>query len=284
MKYKALLGADLSGSLGGITASTNKSGGYFRIRKSPTQPNTSAQLNAKANFGKAASLFRTLAGVAINSWNNFALNRFSPRNNTNTGQYSGQQSFQALNVGFNNSITANKTFSVEVNGAVLPGGETFDNFDGPLNIAPVNSSSANLKLTAGGSTPISLLSGTLSAAGIATFKCQVGTGAGEDIVGFQNAFGDAIGFAIFCSNGNPSQNMNFASPERYLIGYLNPIIVTVPADVSAIANFELTLTQALLLELYKSFPSVGEKVQLSVYAITKSNQMNLIGRVPVTIS
>lgn len=43
MKFKPLLATDLSGSLGGITASHNKGGAYFRNRAIPTNPGTVQQ-------------------------------------------------------------------------------------------------------------------------------------------------------------------------------------------------------------------------------------------------
>ncbi len=43
MLFRPLLGTDLSGSVGGITASHNRGGAYFRNRSIPTNPDTTAQ-------------------------------------------------------------------------------------------------------------------------------------------------------------------------------------------------------------------------------------------------
>ena len=284
MKFKGMIATDMSGSMDGVTASSNTHGSYFKKRSRPSQPNSAAQLRAKSAFARAASIFRTLTGAAIAGWNNFAKTIFSPKNATNTGQFSGQNAHQALSVAFNNAIGLDKAFTVEVNGAVAAGGTTFEAYEGPALLPPIAGGSTNLALTAGGSTPLTLISATMNATGICSFKVQVGAGGGLDITGMQNASGNDMGFAIVMSNGNPSANMNFANPERYQVAYLKHIDFTDPADVAAIADFELTLTDGFVLGEYKTFPAVGEIVEIGIYAVTKACQLNLLGRVPVQIA
>lgn len=58
MKFRPLLGTDLSGSVGGVTASHNRGGPYFRNRAIPVNPNTIFQ-----------QLVRGLLATLTSRWN-----------------------------------------------------------------------------------------------------------------------------------------------------------------------------------------------------------------------
>ena len=284
MKGKPILMSDMSGSLGGIVAFVGKAGQIFRLRTRATQPNSIAQLEAKANFGASAGIFRALSGINKALWNGFAQGIFSPRNSTNTGQYSGQQAFQSLMTSFRNSIQGHADFTLEVNGAVLTGGETFEEYLGPLDSPPVNSVNSNLALRPSGSIATSLLSAIVKLDGLFSGVIQVGDGSGADIDSFVNASGEKVGYAFFMSSGNPSSNMSYKSRLRYKLGYLDHIEATVIGDLDATQNFEMTSTTAFPIAKHKQFPSLGENVLVSVYAVDRNNQMSLVGAVETTIT
>lgn len=72
MKYLGLISSAASGKLGGVVASHNRGGQYFRKHSIPTQPRTSAvrvQRNALAAFSSA---FRNLGATNISGWNALA--------------------------------------------------------------------------------------------------------------------------------------------------------------------------------------------------------------------
>lgn len=54
MLFKPLLGADLSGKVGGIVASHNSGGAYFRVAAIPTNPNSPRQAAVRAAFAALA--------------------------------------------------------------------------------------------------------------------------------------------------------------------------------------------------------------------------------------
>lgn len=283
MKGKPILMSDMSGSLGGITAFVGKAGQIFRLRVRATQPNSLAQLEAKSNFGGGAGIFRALSGINKAFWNNFAGGIFSPKDSTNTGQYSGQQAWQSLATSFRNSVANNHTFTVKVNDAVLTGGETFEGFVGPTDVPPSASTNSNLQLQAGGSVSTTLISAIIKDDGNHSLKIQVGDGTGNDIDSFLNASGAKVGYASFMSSGNPSANMGFKSKLRYLLGYFNHVEATVPADLDAVNNFEFTGTVPINIAKYKKFPGLGETVLVSVFAVDINNQMSLVGSVETTV-
>lgn len=284
MRFDPLLITNLRGKLGGIVASRNAAGAYLRSLVRSIQPNSIAQLTAKANFGNGAGIFRALSGLNKALWNGFAKGIFSPKNATNSGQYSGQQACQSLSASFQNSNSKNTEFTVKVNDAVLAGGETFDSFVGPLDSPPADSVNANLTLQAGGSVAQSLISAVMGLNGLFSAKFQIGDGTGNDITSWQNASGVNSGYAVFMSTGNPSSNMAFKSLERYLLGYWKHVSATIEDDLDGAQDFEFTSTDPFDISKHRQFPSIGETVLISVYFVDENNQMSLVGRVETTIT
>lgn len=75
MLFKPVIGAELSGSIGGITASHNKGGAYFRNRVVPTNPATPAQGVVRQAMGTLASRWNnTLSPTQRDAWDTYALN------------------------------------------------------------------------------------------------------------------------------------------------------------------------------------------------------------------
>jgi len=77
MKYKSALVTDLSGSIGGMTASRNRGGGYFRSRVNVLQPQTCRQNTIRAIFGELASTFAGLTSTERAAWD-AAAEAYSP--------------------------------------------------------------------------------------------------------------------------------------------------------------------------------------------------------------
>lgn len=75
MLFKPLIGAELSGSVGGITASHNKGGAYFRSRVVPTNPGTPFQAVPRQQLGNLAALWTNALSIAQrDAWDQYALN------------------------------------------------------------------------------------------------------------------------------------------------------------------------------------------------------------------
>lgn len=75
MKGLPLLLAGMSGSLGGLTFSHNRGGGYVRERAIPTQPNTSFQAVVKGAFGALSTAWSaTVTQIQRTAWDLYATN------------------------------------------------------------------------------------------------------------------------------------------------------------------------------------------------------------------
>ena len=94
MLYKPLIGDQQSGSIGGITASHNRGGTYFRQRAIPVNPNTIFQQAVRGFMATLTSLWTdTLTPAERAAWDLYALNVLipnrlgDPRNIGGLGQY-----------------------------------------------------------------------------------------------------------------------------------------------------------------------------------------------------
>lgn len=75
MLFKPLLGAQLSGSVGGLTASHNRGGAYFRQRATPTNPATSRQVTIRNAMGILTTRWLdVLTQVQRDAWQVYAEN------------------------------------------------------------------------------------------------------------------------------------------------------------------------------------------------------------------
>lgn len=74
MKFVPSIGADYSGSLGGITASRNRYGQYFRRKASPVNPNSTRQQSVRSYFATAIVGWTALTAAQRAAWNTYAAN------------------------------------------------------------------------------------------------------------------------------------------------------------------------------------------------------------------
>lgn len=75
MLFKPLIGDQMSGSMGGVTASHNRGGTYFRQRAIPVNPNTPQQQAIRSIMGQLTSLWFTLLSEAQRTgWDTYADN------------------------------------------------------------------------------------------------------------------------------------------------------------------------------------------------------------------
>lgn len=74
MKYRPLIGAGQSGSIGGITASHNRGGVYYRTRSTPVNPNTVFQQAVRSDFANLQAAWGSvLTNAQRSAWDAYAL-------------------------------------------------------------------------------------------------------------------------------------------------------------------------------------------------------------------
>lgn len=72
MLIRSGMGMQLSGSVGGVTASRNRYGAYLRNRTVPVNPNTSRQLAVRAAFAAATLAWAGLTDSQRQGWQDYA--------------------------------------------------------------------------------------------------------------------------------------------------------------------------------------------------------------------
>jgi hypothetical protein len=99
MLFKPLIGAELSGSLGGIVASHNKGGAYFRVRSVPVNPNTPfQQVIRTAQADLTVRWTDNLTQVQRDAWITYAENVELPNRIGAMGPISGLSMYVRSNV------------------------------------------------------------------------------------------------------------------------------------------------------------------------------------------
>ena len=97
MKYIGLLSSAASGKLGGIVASHNRGGTYFRHHAVPVQPRTPAQTLVRNQLQGFSSAFKSLTQAQIAGWNALALTVTLKSKLGTTYNPTGQQLFVSCN-------------------------------------------------------------------------------------------------------------------------------------------------------------------------------------------
>ena len=125
----------MSGSVGGITASHNKGGPYFRNRAIPTNPNTAEQLAQRNRLATLSRDWQDLTQAQRDAWTEWA--RQNPITNAlgNSILKSGHQSF----VGLNSNILRAGSAAISVPPIIAaPDGFTTATQDGDIGVGDVD--------------------------------------------------------------------------------------------------------------------------------------------------
>jgi hypothetical protein len=72
VKIKSALATELSGSIGGMTASHNRGGYYLRARVIPSNPNTNPQAEVRSTLADLVAEWFTLTAAQRTAWTNYA--------------------------------------------------------------------------------------------------------------------------------------------------------------------------------------------------------------------
>lgn len=284
MKFTPILGNDLSGSLEGITASRNKGGAYFRGRVSPIQPNTQAQIQAKIAFGASTSTFSTFTSSEKALWGQFAETIYTSRKAPNVGQFSGANAYVSLATAYNSSQRLLRTNTFLIDGVAPSGGISDLIYLQPYGTPPNLPSAPVWDDESGVGQALTIESGEVDSTGKVKIQLQIGSGTGTNMSNFLNPAGRNFSWAIFMSNGNVSDNMSYARPEQYLMGYALPTVCTDPNDLDSIDNLTIQFLDAFDTGKYQQYPLVGQYVVLTLYTVTQDMQMDRVGSIEVQMA
>jgi hypothetical protein len=99
MLFKSALITSASGSAGGLTASHNRGGQYFRARTVPTNPSSERQQTIRERFAYLSDYWsETLTAAQRTGWSAYAPSVKLPNALGDTGSPTGQQAFMRTNL------------------------------------------------------------------------------------------------------------------------------------------------------------------------------------------
>lgn len=275
----------LSGKMGGMVFSRNKGGAYVRAGVKGNNPQTQTQLKARYAFGSVATLFRSLTSAEKTSWQEFADNYYSPRNGGNAGQFSGYNAFIALRSAVQQAYLRPLEPVIKNTGVDISSGITFTDFT-PMPETPIAKSFAPaVKTTGGDNALLSVKSAVIETDGSFNVVLQVGDGTGVDLAGNVDENGYEIGYAVYISNGNPSDNMSYNNQFAVNLGYVKPWNATAPGtDLLAVETIGVDSSVAFPIGSLKRFPLLDEYVNVTVYAFNKYGMFTRIGNIETQIT
>lgn len=199
MKFLPSLTGTMSGSIGGITASHNRAGMYFRNRVVPTNPNTTRQQSVRTNFSSCVNYWaNTLTAAQRLAWETFAAN--TPQTDV-LGQsffLTGQQAF----------IKAN-TLRLQATQAIIAAGPTtYNNGSPPTGIATSSGSVAGSLGVIAGTSAFSI---DVLCAGGATGGGQLALWLGPDVSPGTNFYKGSYQLAAFTSIADTEETTSFST-------------------------------------------------------------------------
>lgn len=114
MKWKSALVTDLSGSMGGLTASHNRGGRYFRERIVPTDPMTPRQVTMRSVMADLVTHWTSqLTQAERDAWENYAENTPQTDQMGQVNYLTGQQAFIKANAAkVNSNLRLGTTFPI----------------------------------------------------------------------------------------------------------------------------------------------------------------------------
>ncbi len=276
----------LSGKMAGMVFSHNQGGQYIRQYVKPVDTNTVAQQRARNRFSASSGGYHSLLPHEKAQWGAFATNTFNPKKGSNMGQISGFNSYVSLANGVNNGNNLAAAATMEINGVAPVAPATFEAFVLP-STPPVSGQTPNIaqKIT-GNPLPLSIDTVTVSADGKFDMALAVAgspTG-GTDVENFIDTNGNKFGFGVYMSNGVEQEGMFIQNPEKYSLGYVQPPSIAT-ADLDGVETIGIaTPVSAINVNDYGTFPTVGQTVRVSAYAISKTGMFAKIGSIDIQVS
>jgi hypothetical protein len=285
---------ELSGKMGGLVFSRNKGGAYVRQYVIPVNPNTVAQVNARAAFGSSAANWHNFNANEKARWQNYAEGIFSPLLQPNMGQFSGINAFTSLsNVVANANIRnlginplAFGSYSIETDTVPTINVTNETNYAVP-DIPPSEFNTGVLQALGGvDQVALTIKNASINEVGNWNVTFSFNLVNTETIgpspttfnlgeMGLINSAGNEVGISCFMSE-SISQLGDFVRNPFYInLGTTAPITFT---DV-AIEGEDLTIRAQPSLDRYEyqKFPSVGDIVRLTFVMVDKFGQRKLIG-------
>lgn len=274
----------MSGKFGGMVFSNNASGQIIRALVKGINPQTQIQLQARNAFANVSNLFRSLSSAEKTLWQEFADNYYSPRSGGNDGQFSAYNAFVALRSTTQQAFRLARDWDLSKNGFASTLTTQYVNFTAMPETPIAINLTPGLDLGDDNSVPLSIQSAQVDKNGKFAVVLQVGDGNGYDIPNITDVNGNVLGFAIYISDGNPTDNMAYGNEFSKCLGYLVPKENPDPeTPYTGVLSLNLVQDTAYPIGQAKRFPLIGEYVNFTVLVMNKYGMFARLGSTEVEV-
>jgi len=272
----------LSGKVGSLVFSRNRRGNYVKSLVRPIDPCTLAQLNSRINFGTSANSYHSLDGATKSLWQNFATNTFLPKHGI-LGVSSGINAYTSLLNTVKNT-TENPGVSWLDDATPMP--MTAGNFDFS-SVPPVHQLQSTIKSSTDSIYMLNFASIAISNVVIGPYAfsadyvlefnvAPISPVPGGNFTGTVDGVGNEFGFNLYMSNGMAQDHMYVSNAEITLVSSI-PSIESVTTASSMPQTLTCSFSKDVLALDRKSLPQIGQTVQFSLYAVSKTGMLLRIG-------
>lgn len=274
----------LSGKMGGMVFSRNAGGAYVRAGVTGINPQTIAQVQARNAFGSVSTLFRGLSSSEKTQWQEWADNYYSPRNGGNSGQFSAYNAFIALRSTVQQSIRLAEIGVIKANAGAITVTQSNALFT-PMPESPLALTLLpGIATTSGDSLLLTLTSAVVKADGKGEINMQVGDGQGTTVPANKDLSGNELGYAVYISNGNPSDNMSYNNELARCLTFITPWDSTNAAtDLALLEDITASWLGPQTIGRFKRFPLKDEYVLVTVFVMNKYGMFSRVGSVETKV-
>lgn len=274
----------LSGKLGGMVFSRNAGGAYVRAGVKGINPSTIAQVQARNAFGSVSTLFRGLTSAEKTQWQEFADNYYSPRSGGNVGQFSAYNAFIALRSTVQQSLRLASVGVITVNSPAVTVTQDNEGFtpmpESPLALTLLPGISNGF----GDSLLLTLTSAVIKSNASGSVTMQVGDGLGVQVPGNFDINGNMLGYAIYISNGNPSDNMSYNNELAKCLGFITPwTSIEAGSELNALKTITAAFPANDTIGRYKRFPLIDEYCLVTVFVMNKYGMFSKLGTIETQV-
>lgn len=276
------INAELSGKLAGTVYARNKAGAYVRNFRKPTNPNTTAQQNARSMFTGGLSGWGGLSAGEKSGWSAFAGSLFKPKSGKTGVAYSGFNAYVGLATVVRNATRGIRTVVAKSN--ITAGTLTYAEYD-TTTTPPSLLLSSSIKSAAGAPLGITLLSATLDthAALVVNLSLSASVATAPTFESYGTT--EKVGFQFFISNAYPKTQQFVTNPTITLVAAVKPIATWTTWAAATTPLFSFSFTGAdFNVGGTKTFPNAGDYVRVTAVLTGAKGQTQVLGNVEVQVT
>ncbi len=272
------------GSYGQSTWSKNAAGFYVKAKPIPTNRNSLAQLAARGIMRSVMGSYALLDEIQKASWQAFSLATFNPLHNTNSGQYTGHQSYVGLQMGARGSESRRVNGDMKNLGGVGSLCSTWTGYT-PSNDPPIVTIRPNILDGVIGVYNLEFSVVSLTSAGVLNFEIdfQGILPGGLSVNKLEDENGTPFAFNIYCSDVVAASGMRPKNDFLQNLGSTGFPTLGSPGIIHK-TGFRIQYDASSLIAKLTSFPAIGNVVKITCVNSCEFGTMSIVGAAYITVT